>query len=60
MMANDPDPSATEQFRAWMRVKNYAWPRDDVGAQRDILDEYLLEVFQMRTQQRRTDPSSKT
>jgi hypothetical protein len=48
-MSSDPDdqPQHTEQFSRWMRLRNYVWPSYDVYAQRDMLDEYLLDTFRI-------------
>ena len=45
-MTPDPhaEPEESQQFREWLERKNYSWP-DDVWLQRNLLDEYLLEVF---------------
>jgi len=58
-MSSDPNepPQNTEQFRSWLRLRNYAWPSDDVYAQRDMLDEYLLEIFRAGQGRRPHEPS---
>jgi len=60
-MSAEPTGQApdTEQFRRWMERKGYSWP-DDVGRQRDMLDEYLLDAFSQAEEIPRQQHSEKS